>query len=131
VYSFLRWFFGIPPRRLGTARPRTTTQKALDKQQRESLTAQIPGLLAQWEPILGVKAAQWRIRRMKTRWGSCNTRDKRIWLSLALADKPPRCLEYVLVHELVHLLEPSHNARFKSLMTQYLPDWKQRKKELQ
>jgi predicted metal-dependent hydrolase len=76
---------------------------------------------------MGVKAAFWGVKRMRTRWGTCNPSARRIWLSLALASRPPEALEYVVVHELVHLLEPSHNARFKALMSQFLPDWKARK----
>ena len=120
--GFLHWFFGEAPRR-PKARP---GQRADDQRRRAHLRAVVPPLLEKWEPLLEVTAAEWRIKRMKTRWGSCNTRDRRIWLSLNLADKPLPCIEYVLVHELVHLLEPSHNARFKALMTRFLPDWKQR-----
>jgi predicted metal-dependent hydrolase len=90
----------------------------------------LPGLLATWEPVIGVQAAAWGIKRMKTRWGSCNTVAKRIWFSLELAKKPGRCIEYVVVHELVHLLEPSHNMRFKALMTRFLPQWPQLRQEL-
>jgi predicted metal-dependent hydrolase len=60
---------------------------------------------------------------MKTKWGSCNISDKRIWLNLVLAKKPPECLEYILVHELVHLLERHHNRRFKAFMDDYMPNW--------
>jgi hypothetical protein len=67
---------------------------------------------------------------MKTRWGSCNPVAKTVWLNTELACKPPRCLEYILVHELVHLLEPSHNERFQAFMQQFLPDWKLRRQEL-
>ena len=81
-------------------------------------------LLARWEPILGVKAQRFFVQRMKTRWGSCNPRDRHIRLNTELAKKPPQCLEYVLVHELVHMLEPSHNARFIALMDQFLPEWR-------
>ncbi|MCH9757059.1 MAG: M48 family metallopeptidase [Gammaproteobacteria bacterium] len=87
------------------------------------MKALIPELLAKWEPIIGVKVNQWGIKAMKTRWGSCNTIKKRIWLNLYLIHHPLGCLEYVLVHELVHLLEASHNYRFYALMTQFMPDW--------
>lgn len=79
---------------------------------------------------MGVTANSYRYRRMTTRWGTCNTQDRRIWLSVELAKKPLPAIEYVLVHELVHLLERSHNHRFKALMTQYLPKWKTLKKLL-
>lgn len=84
----------------------------------------------QWEPVLGVHAAERRVRTMKTRWGSCNIKDKRIWLSSYLGVYPEECLEYVIVHELCHLLERGHNARFYSLVESCLPDWKERRKIL-
>ena len=87
-------------------------------------------LIEKWEAVIGVKCSEFRIKRMKTRWGTCNIRDKRIWLSLDLAKKPLSCLEYIIVHELVHLLERLHNARFVGFMDKFLPDWKQRQKEL-
>jgi predicted metal-dependent hydrolase len=85
----------------------------------------LPGLIARWEQIIGVNVADWGIKKMKTRWGSCNTRARRIWMNLSLIRKPQLCLEYVLVHELVHLLEASHNQRFYALMTQYMPNWRE------
>ncbi|MEE4202384.1 MAG: SprT family zinc-dependent metalloprotease [Halieaceae bacterium] len=92
---------------------------------REQLRERIPPLLDHWQAILGVEAAEWRIKRMKTRWGSCNTTARRIWLNLELAKKPPQCLEYVIVHELTHLLERHHNKRFIALMDLHLPSWRQ------
>lgn len=94
---------------------------------RAHLRAQIPALQAKWEPIIGVCASEVRIRRMSTRWGSCNTRARRIWLSLALAAKSPECLEYVFVHELVHLIERGHGPRFRTLMDGFLPGWRSRR----
>ncbi|NOT29514.1 MAG: M48 family metallopeptidase [Planctomycetes bacterium] len=96
---------------------------------REQLRTRIPPLLAKWEPILGVHASDWRIKRMKTRWGACSTEAHRIWLNLELAKKPVRCLEYIVVHELVHLIE-HHNDRFIELMDRHLPPWRQRRREL-
>jgi len=93
----------------------------LDQWYRRQLKSWIPPLLARWQPVIGVHVAAWGVKKMKTRWGSCNIRARRIWLNLELAKKPFACVEYVLVHELVHLLEPSHNARFKELMHQFLP----------
>ena len=86
----------------------------------------IPG----WQRRMNVSVRQFRIRRMKTRWGSCNTRASRIWLNLELSIKRVELIEYVLVHEMVHLLEASHNRRFKSLMDRFLPDWRRLKTEL-
>jgi predicted metal-dependent hydrolase len=92
--------------------------------------ALVPDLLRKWQPILGVTVAEWGIRKMKTRWGSCNTKKARIWLNLELIKKPIHCLEYVTVHEIAHLLEPSHNARFKAHMDRFLPSWRLFRKEL-
>ncbi len=91
---------------------------------RVQIKEQIPPLIAKWEPIVGVSVAEWGIKRMKTRWGSCNIEARRIWLNLELVKKPPQCLEYVLVHEMVHLLERHHNERFRALMTQFMPNWR-------
>ncbi|GJM24087.1 MAG: zinc metalloprotease [Phycisphaerae bacterium] len=91
---------------------------------RARLREQVPNLIRKWEPIIGVKVSDWRIKRMKTRWGTCNIQARRIWLNLELAKKPVECLEYVTVHELVHLLERLHNDRFRSFMDQFLPNWR-------
>lgn len=96
----------------------------------EELKQNILLYAAKWEPILGVHAAKWQIREMKTRWGSCSVHTGDIRINLRLAKKPRECLEYVVVHELCHLLEPSHNARFHSLMDRFLPDWRERKRRL-
>ena len=88
------------------------------------------GLLKQWEPILEVRSAAWGIRKMKTKWGSCNVQARRVWLNLELAKKPERCIEYIVLHELVHLLERRHNERFVALMDQYLPHWRMLRDEL-
>lgn len=109
---------------------RAMLQQALDGWYRHQIKARIPELLAVWEPVLGVDVADCRIRRMKTRWGSCNIEARRIWLNLELAKKSPRCLEYIVVHEMVHLLERQHTDRFRTLMDQCMPDWRLRKDEL-
>jgi predicted metal-dependent hydrolase len=110
----------------------TTEQKAriMDGWYRKALEQEIPSLITKWERIIGVKSNSWNIRDMKTRWGTCNIRSKNICLNLQLAKKPPKCLEYVVVHELVHLLERSHNSVFKGYMDQFLPQWRNIKKEL-
>jgi len=116
-----------------TVRPgadRARREAVLHGWYRRSLKEQIPDLIAKWEPEMGVSVAEWRIKRMKTRWGSCNARDRRVWLNLELAKRSPRCLEYVLVHEMVHLLERRHSARFHDLMDSFLPDWRLYKDEL-
>lgn len=97
---------------------------------RARLRAQLPGLIAKWEPIVGVTVAEWRIKRMKTRWGTCNVGAGRVWLNLELAKKPVSCLEYVLVHEMVHLIERRHNERFRACMDRFMPRWRLHRDEL-
>ena len=109
---------------------RKKKQKFLNEWHRGRLKKEIPKLIEKWEPIMGVRVKEFGVKQMKTRWGTCNIRDQRIWLSLELAKKSPNCLEYVVVHEMVHLLERLHNARFHAFMTHFLPDWRERKKEL-
>ncbi len=92
---------------------------------REQLKALIPPLLDQWQPILGVEVAAWGIKKMKTKWGSCNPASQSVWFNLELAKKPVQCLEYIVVHELVHLLERHHNERFAALVETHVPQWRQ------
>ncbi|WP_252231696.1 SprT family zinc-dependent metalloprotease [Clostridium sp. ZBS15] len=110
----------------------TTEQRAkvLNAWYRENIKKEIPKLLEKWQKIIGVKVDNWGIKNMKTRWGTCNVKGKRIWLNLQLAKKYPECLEYVVVHELVHLLEKNHNKVFISYMDKFLPNWRVTKKEL-
>lgn len=98
--------------------------KAELERQKRQLKMDVEKLVAKWEPIMGVKVSGITIRLMKTRWGSCNVQTHHININLALAKKPPECLEYVVVHELCHILEPSHNQVFWGYMTQFYPDWK-------
>lgn len=105
-------------------------EKLMKEFYRDYLKGEIPGLIAKWEPIMGVKVAEWGVKQMKTRWGSCNVKDRRIWLNLELAKKSPDCLEYIVVHEMVHLLERKHSQRFYDLMDGFLPQWKEIKKGL-
>lgn len=102
----------------------------LTKWYRMQMEALLPALLDKWQTTMKVHIHQISIRRMKSRWGSCHPRKKHITLNLRLIEKPLICLEYVIVHELVHLFEPSHNQRFYALMSHYLPDWKQIRKQL-
>ena len=97
---------------------------------RRELRGQLPALLAKWAPRVGVTVADVRIRKMKTLWGSCNIEARRIWLNLELVKKPASCLEYVLVHEMVHLIERRHNARFRELMDRFMPQWRMHRDEL-
>jgi predicted metal-dependent hydrolase len=87
-------------------------------------------LIKKWEPILGVKVKEFGVKKMKTKWGTCNPEAGRIWLNLELAKKPVHCIEYIVVHEMVHLLEKSHNKRFIALLDNYIPSWRMLKDEL-
>jgi predicted metal-dependent hydrolase len=100
-----------------------TRGAALEAWYRDRLKEAAMPLFAKWEPVMGVKVGKLLMQRMRTRWGTCNTRSGSIRLNTELVKKPPECLEYVVVHEMVHLLEPSHNARFKALMTRFMPNW--------
>jgi predicted metal-dependent hydrolase len=81
-------------------------------------------LIAKWEPLFGVKVNRLFVQKMKTKWGSCNAVSRNIRLNTELAKKPPECLEYVLVHKMVHLIVRRHDDRFTSLMDRYLPNWR-------
>ena len=94
---------------------------------RTQLKAQIEKLIPEWQQCIAVAPAAWNVKQMKTKWGSCNIAAKRIWLNLELAKKPPECLEYILVHELVHLLERKHNERFRAHMDKFMPNWRERR----
>lgn len=97
---------------------------------RKQLKSQLPQLITKWEKVVGVKCDDWGVKQMKTKWGACNIEKKRIWLNLELAKKPTICLEYIIVHELVHLLERNHNDRFIKYMNQFMPKWRQHRDEL-
>jgi len=97
---------------------------------RELLKIEIARLLPKWEKITGLKAASWQTKYMTTRWGTCNTKTEKIWLNLQLAKKTPECLEYVILHELIHLVEKKHDDKFISLMDKYMPMWREIKATL-
>ncbi len=97
---------------------------------RSQLKNSISPLITKWEKKIGVQATNWRIKRMKTKWGACNIARRTIWLNLELAKKPERCLEYIVVHELVHLLERHHDELFIAYMDKFMPQWRARRKEL-
>lgn len=114
-------------------RPETSVERReelLHAFYRTELKQLIPALLVKWQPILGVEASAWGIKKMKTKWGTCNITARRIWLNLELAKKPIQCLEYILVHELLHLIERHHNDHFRALMDQHLPQWRTYRDEL-
>lgn len=116
-----------------TVRPGTTRlkiQAVVEDWYRDQLRDALPELIAKWEPILGVKVERLFIQQMKTKWGGCTPEDASLRLNTELARKPPEFLEYVVVHEMSHLIEATHNARFIALMDQHLPNWRHMRDEL-
>lgn len=114
-------------------RPHTDTvikEALLSRWYRDQVRARAAGLAAEWSRTLGVNAPRVYVQHMKTKWGSCSPARRSIRLNSELAKKPPGCLEYIVVHELMHLLEPTHNERFKALMRTFLPEWEDRRREL-
>ena len=114
-------------------RPGASTQKRheiMTEWYRAELKKQTPAIIEKWEKILKVKVNGWQVKQMKTKWGSCNREKKRVWINLELAKKPERCLEYIIVHEMVHFLERHHNDTFLYYIDTYLPSWKKLKTEL-
>ncbi len=114
-------------------RPDTTIElrhSILNEWYRKQLKNHIPTLIEKWEKIIGVSVEDWGVKQMKTKWGTCNIEDKRIWINLELAKKPIHCLEYIIVHEMIHLLERHHNERFLAYLDKFMPKWKQYKDEL-
>jgi len=108
-------------------RPNTSREKREQIMQewlRNRMRNNLAELIPKWESIVSVKASYYGIKRMRTKWGSCNSEQKRIWLNLELAKKTPQCLEYVLVHEIIHILEPKHSDRFFELLDEYMPTWR-------
>jgi predicted metal-dependent hydrolase len=99
-------------------------KKKIETWYRTKMKDTMDSLIMDWADKMGVEPQEWKIRKMNTRWGSCNTVSRRIWLNLELITMKPEILEYVLVHELAHLLERGHNKRFKSLMDRFLPSWR-------
>jgi predicted metal-dependent hydrolase len=97
---------------------------------REQIKAAVPGLISKWEPLVGVKLKRVFVREMKTKWGSCNPQQASIRLNTDLAKKPLECLEYIVVHEMIHVLESTHNARFIDLMDRLMPQWRLRRMQL-
>jgi predicted metal-dependent hydrolase len=105
-------------------------EKVLMEWYRNELRGILEELMEEWQKRIGVAAGSWGIKRMKTRWGTCNQKAGRIWLNLELVKKPLACIEYVVVHELLHLIEKKHNDRFVALMTKHVPKWRSLKEEL-
>jgi len=97
---------------------------------RKQLKEQIALLMNEWQSKIGVSVDAWSVKQMKTKWGTCNTESQKILFNLELAKKPDRCVEYIIVHELVHLLERKHNDRFLAWMNKFMPQWRTRREEL-
>lgn len=122
-----------PGKLLLRVRPDTSEasrQAIIDEWYRGLLKDAAAPMIAKWELVMGVKVRRVFVQRMKTRWGSCNYEAGTIRLNSELAKKPRECLEYLIVHEMVHLLEPTHNARFIALMDRYMPQWSARRAQL-
>ena len=114
-------------------RPNATIEKRkqiLDEWYRAELKKIVPKIIEKWEKKIGVKSNEFGIKKMKTKWGTCNIKAKRIWLNLEIAKKPFECLEYIIVHELVHLLERRHNEKFVKYMNEFMPKWRFYREEL-
>ncbi len=105
-------------------------ERVLIEWYRRQLKLRIPPLIEKWEEITGVQVADWGVKRMKTKWGSCNREARRIWLNLELAKKPIECIEYIIVHEMVHFLERKHDERFIAQMDAFMPQWRLYRDEL-
>lgn len=105
-------------------------QTIMNEWYRSELKKLIPAIIDKWSATLGVTIDAWQVKQMKTKWGSCNIEKKRIWLNLELAKKPVQCLEYIVVHEMLHLLERHHNERFFRLQEQFMPQWRFYRSEL-
>lgn len=105
-------------------------KEVLDEWYRKELKKLLPDIISKWEKVIGVECNDFGIKKMKTKWGTCNTEAKRIWLNLELAKKPIECIEYIVVHELVHILERSHNERFIAYMNKFMPKWEFYREEL-
>ena len=105
-------------------------EKIVTEWYRKSLKERIPPLIKKWTENIEVELNDWQVKKMRTKWGTCNSEEKRIWLNLELAKKQTHCLEYVVVHELVHFLERLHNDTYVKLMDQFLPNWRLFRDEL-
>lgn len=114
-------------------RPNTSEAKRkelIEEWYRAELKKITPKLITKWEKVMGVQSNEFGIKKMRTKWGTCNTKAKRIWLNLELAKKPLECIEFIIVHELVHLLERTHNEIFVSYMNEFMPKWRFYREEL-
>ena len=109
---------------------REERERILDNFYRSEIKKQIPVLISKWEKTMKIHVGEFRIKKMKTKWGTCSQKNQRVWINLELAKKPLRCLEYIIVHEMTHLIEKNHTDEFRRLMDSFLPQWIQYKEEL-
>ncbi len=107
-----------------------TRQRIMTEWYRQQLKESIPELITKWEKITDIEVGDWRVKKMKTKWGSCNATDGRIWLNLELAKNPIHCLGYVIVHEMIHLLEQKHDDNFVAHLDKFMPQWQSYRDEL-
>lgn len=105
-------------------------QSLINEWYRAELKKLVPAIVDKWEKQMGVQVEEWSVKQMKTKWGTCNIKAKRIWLNLELAKKPVKCLDYIIAHEMIHLLERHHNDLFLAYMNKFVPNWRQIKNEL-
>lgn len=105
-------------------------EETVQEWHRSALKKRIPPVIEKWSNEMEVSVEDWGVRQMKTKWGSCTIQDRRIWLNLELAKKSTDCLEYVVVHEMAHLLERHHNEKYKAILDKFMPTWRQRKEKL-
>ena len=105
-------------------------EKTMNEWYRKALKDRIPEMIERWQERIGVTVNDWQVKNMRTKWGTCNASEKRVWFSLQLAKKPAECLEYIVVHELCHLLQKDHSTEFAALMDKHLPNWRETQKLL-
>lgn len=128
VVSRIGWVRG--KQTVMAAQAREAPQEPVTREMRELLGAEVERLVTVWEPVIDVRVSRWTLRQMRTRWGTCNILRRQICLNTELAKRSRACLEYVVVHEMVHLLERGHGDRFKAHMRRLMPDWRLRRAEL-
>lgn len=116
--------------RVRPSTPIEKRQQILNEWYRQQLKELIPSIIAKYEKIMKVSVNEFRIKKMRTKWGTCNREAKRLWLNLELAKKPKHCIEYIVVHEMVHLFERNHNERFTTFMDEFIPQWRSIRDEL-
>lgn len=130
IYAFVdRKYFWIQEKQ-NLLLPDSSSVREYTRADRQRLWERVEKYRSMCEEIAGVQASEWRLRKMKTRWGTCNIQKKRIWLSMMLCDRDDECLVYVMLHELTHFYEPDHGREFWNRMDHFCPDWREIRKRL-